>query len=124
MVILKYLIPKEYKISTNAIYAWVHWRTRKKISDYYHAISIMDCKQLKQYKKKVNLRFEFYFKSRYLDSSNTTFMWKCIEDWLVRNWLLKDDTNKYIWDVTYNSMLIDPKERKKLQWDYVRIIIH
>jgi len=122
-MILRYTIPKQYKVSTNCIYSWVHWRKRKQISDYYHSISLADCKQLKQITKKVNLRFEFYFKSRYLDSSNCSFIWKCIEDWLVKNWLLKDDTNKYVSVVSYMCTRIDKKIRKKMKEDYVRVVI-
>jgi len=123
-MILKYNIPKEWKVSTNKIYAWVHWTKRKKISDYYHSLSRADCELLKQITKKVNLDFEFYFKSRYLDSSNCSFMWKCLEDWLVKNWLLKDDTNKYVWKVSYTSVLMDKEQRKQLESDYIRIIIN
>jgi len=122
-MILKYNIPKQYKVSTNKIYSGVHRRKRKEIADFYHLLPLADCKQLKQITKKVNLKFEFYFKSRYLDSSNTTFIWKCLEDWLVKWGLLKDDTNKYIWEVSYQSMQIDKKIRKEMREDYVRIII-
>ena len=124
MTVLKYKIPKEYKVSTNKIYAWIHFRTRKKYADYFHHISKTDCQQLKQITKLTNLIFEFYFKSRYLDSSNCSFMGKCLEDWFVKNGLLIDDTNKYINQVTYRSVLLDKKTRKDLEWDYVRIIFN
>lgn len=118
-MILRYDLPKEYKISTNAIYSWkTHWAKRKKIADYFHYISLQDCKQLKQITKPVNLRFEFYFKTRALDSSNCSFIAKCIEDWLVKNWLLKDDNNKYILSVTYQSIT-----KKDIEKDFIRIII-
>jgi len=122
-MILNYKIPKEFKVSTNAIYAGIHWRKRKKIADYYHYISVEDCMSLKTIIKPVILRFEFYFKSRYLDASNCSFMWKMLEDWLVKNWLLKDDTNKYVLWVTYICINIPPKERKQMENDYCRIII-
>jgi len=124
-MILKYNIPKNYKLSTNAIYSWnLHWTKRKKIADFYHKISKADCMQLNKITKKVNIDFEFYFKSRYLDSSNCGFMAKMIEDWLVRNWLFSDDTNKYIGRISLNSIVIPTKTRKEMEWDYVRIIIN
>ena len=123
-MILRYDLPKQWKVSTNKIYAWVHYRTRQKIADYFHYLVKEDCKQLKQITKKVNLDFEFYFKSRYLDSSNCSFMWKCLEDWLVKNWLLKDDTNQYIWKVSYHSILMSKEARTELNGDYIRIIIN
>lgn len=124
MAILKYKIPKMYKVSTNAIYSGnMHWSKRKTIAWYFHRISHSDCKELRQYSKKVNIKFEFYFKSTYLDSSNCTFMGKMIEDWFVRNWLIEDDTNKFIGAVTYESILIEKKERKEMEWDYVKIYI-
>lgn len=122
-ITLRYDLPKQFKVSTNKIYSWIHWTKRKKITDYFHNLVKQDCQELKQVTEKVNLRFEFYFKSRYLDSSNCSFMWKCLEDWLVNNWLIKNDTNKYIKEVTYVSVVIDPKERKKLESDYIRIKI-
>lgn len=122
-IILRYDIPKQYKISTNKIYAWIHWTKRTKISNYFHDIVRLDCLQLNKIKNKVNLEFEFYFKSRYLDSSNCSFMWKCLEDWLVEWWLFIDDSNKYIWKVSYHSIEIEKKQRRKLQNDYIRIII-
>lgn len=123
MTILRYDIPKEFKVSTNKIYSWTHWTYRKKIADYYHYLSTQDCKQLKQYTNKVTIIFEFNFKTRALDSSNCSFMWKCIEDWLVKNWLFKDDTNKYIWAVTYKSITLSKEEKKNTKSDYVRVII-
>lgn len=123
-IILRYDLPKQFKVSTNAIYSGnTHWTKRKKISDYFHNIVKEDCKQLEKVNEKVDLLFEFYFKSRYLDSSNCSFMGKCLEDWLVKWDLFLDDSNKYIWKVTYHSIEIEPKERKKLENDYIRITV-
>jgi len=124
IAVLVYNIPKQYKVSTNKIYAWMHWRQRKKIADYYHNISRDDCIELWHIDWKVDLDFKYYWRSRYLDSSNTSFISKTIEDSLVKNKLLTDDSNSYIWKVTYESILIDPKERKKQEWDYLRLTIN
>ncbi len=121
MITLKYNLP--IKVSTNSIYSWIHFSQRKRIADMFHEITREDCKEFKQLQEKVDILFQFFFQTRYLDSSNCSFIWKCIEDGLVKNGLLKDDTNKYIGKVTYESVLIDKKERKKIEKDYVRILI-
>ena len=122
-MILEYEIPKQFKVSTNKIYSWVHWTKRKKIADYYHNLVKEDCILLKQIEKKVTIEFKFYFKSRYLDSSNCSFMAKMLEDWLVWNWLLINDTNTYVWKFSIESIFITPVDRKKMEWDLVEIII-
>ncbi len=118
--ILIYDIPK--KVSTNAIYSWVHWKKRKDLADIYHKLT-EKVKTLDKINEKVNIEIQFYFRTRYLDSSNCSYMWKMIEDSLVKNWLLKDDTNEYVWKFTVESMRIDKKERKLIKNDYLRIII-
>lgn len=123
MIILKYNIPLPFKVSTNAIYAWIHWQKRKSIADWYHRLTKEDCEKFYPIEWKVDLLFEFYFKTRYLDSSNCSFIWKMIEDSLVKNWLLKNDTNEFVWKVTFESILMDKKERKELEEDFIRITI-
>ena len=124
---LEYKIPKEYKKSTNSIYSWVHFSIRRKISHYYHWLVFADCQELVskfwQIQDKVNLNFKFYWKSRYLDSSNCSFIAKMIEDWLVRGWLIIEDNNKHIWKVSFESILMNKKERKHLEFDKVEIFI-
>lgn len=100
---LEYKIPEKLKVSTNTIYAGCHWRKRQLISNYYHSIVIPDCKNLEQIKEKVNLKFVFTFRWRTLDSSNCTFMAKCIEDGLRKWWLLIDDSIKYVWEFSCES---------------------
>ena len=43
---------------------------------------------------------------------------------IIVNWLLKDDTNKFVWKFTTESVVIDKKERSKVEKDYVRIYIY
>ena len=117
---LKYDIPE--KVSTNKIYSWMHWTKRKRIADIYHRLTT-EVKTLDQINEKVNIEIQFYFRTRYLDSSNCSFMWKMIEDSLVKNWLLKDDTNEFVWKFTVESIRIDKKERKLIKNDYLKIII-
>lgn len=124
ILILKYEIPLPFKVSTNKIYSWMHWRKRKSIADWYHRLTKEDCEQFDTITEKMDLEFKFYFHTRYLDSSNCSFMWKMIEDSLVKNKLVTDDSNRYIWNVTYESVEIEKKERRKMKGDYVRIIIN
>lgn len=121
---LIYEIPKEYKKSLNSIYAWIHWTKRKKIADYWHFITLADIKQLEKIDYRIDIEFNFYFKSRMLDSSNCSFMAKMIEDSFVKNWLLEDDNPNYVRKVTYHTNLIEPKERKAMEWDRVEIIFY
>lgn len=137
ILILKYDIPDkikvnirwklksvDIKISTNKIYSWIHWTIRNKIAEWYHNLTKQDCMNLKSIEKKINLKMDFYFKSYALDSSNCSFMWKMIEDSLVKNWLIKDDTNKFVWEFNIESVELSEKERKKLESHYVRIYIY
>jgi len=124
MIELQYNIPKELKKSTNSIYSWIHWTKRKKIADYYHNIVYQDCQDIWRLDKKINLTFKFYWKSRVLDSSNCSFMWKCLEDWLVKGWIVEDDNNQFIWTVSYESVELTKAQRKTLKEDTVIITIN
>lgn len=100
---LDYNLPEKYKVSTNKIYSWVHWSKRKDISDFFHALVMPDCRQLNQLKWKFDLHFIFTFEKRPLDSSNCSFMAKCLEDWFVNCWLLLWDTIEYVWKFSVES---------------------
>jgi len=112
------------KVSTNKIYAWIHWTIRNEIANRYHKLTKEDCVEFETITEKVDLKMDFYFRTRYLDSSNCSFMWKMIEDSLVKNWLLTDDTNKYVGKFQCESIVIDKKERSKIEKDYVRVYIY
>ena len=103
MIELEYIIDSKFKVSTNTIYSGCHWRKRQLIAEYYHYLVLNDCKQLKQVDHRVNIEFIFYWKWRTLDSSNCTFIAKCIEDWLRKWWLLKDDSINYVWKFSCES---------------------
>jgi len=120
VLILKYDIP--IKVSTNKIYSWMHWKQRNTIANMYHDLT-NEVQIYETFKEKVDIEILFYFRSKYLDSSNCSFMWKMIEDSLVKNKLLTDDTNTYVWKFTVESVLLDKKERKKIEKDYLRILI-
>lgn len=84
-------MPLPQKVSTNAIYAGMHWAKRKKIADTYHR-AILPFKGLKIYTPVQRLLFTFTFKGKLLDCSNCSFMAKCLEDAMVMNGLLPNDT--------------------------------
>ena len=123
MIILEYNIPKWYKDSLNSIYSGIHWTKRREKANYWHNVTKIDVMNLDKIDYRIELEFKFFFKSRMLDSSNCAFMWKMLEDSLVKNWLLEDDSPEYVANVKYESIIIDPKERKKMDWDKVEIII-
>ena len=92
------------KISTNKIYAGVHWTGRKHQKDLYLMATKYDMKKIEKIKSKVDLEFTFYFKSRVLDSSNCSYMGKLLEDCLVAHGVLQDATIKYVGKVSYQSL--------------------
>ena len=102
-IILEYDLDNKFKVSTNIIYAWCHWRKRQIIANYFHLLVLSDCKQLKQINYKVNIKFIFTFKRNALDSSNCSYMAKCIEDWFKKWGLLKDDSINYVWEFSIKS---------------------
>lgn len=103
------------KVSTNKIYAGIHWRSRQKYADYFHALVMKDISKIQPITEKVNLFFIFEWKGRMLDSSNCSFMAKMLEDAMRKWWILQDDNPKYVWKFSCES--IKGKENK------VKIII-
>jgi len=91
------------KISTNKIYAGVHWRQRKQQKDQFLLLT-NSFKKLEKVERKVDLEFTFYFKKKPLDSSNCSYLGKLLEDCLVAHGVLQDDTIKYVGKVSYQSL--------------------
>lgn len=94
------VLPK--KVSANVIYAGKHWTFRAKIKEVYLRDTI-EFKNLKKVKEKCDLRFDFYFKGKTLDSSNCLYMAKMLEDCLVHYKILKNDTIEFVEDFTVKS---------------------
>lgn len=90
------------KVSTNKIYAGMHWTQRKKIADAFHAsiAELIEDGNIVSFgieKYPVDIFLEFKFINRPLDSSNSAgFMGKCIEDGLHKANVIPDDTPKYV----------------------------
>jgi len=98
------------KISLNEWYSGKHWTKRKQIKDTYKLIIKNQFKKVLSKDNIYNVTYEFGFKSRPLDTTNTTAMLKMIEDIIF-----EDDSYKIIPKIIIISC--------KAKEDYVRIDI-
>lgn len=95
-------IPLPEKVSTNAIYAGLHWSKRKKLADLYHA-SLIEYRNKPINKYPVDVTYIFRFKGRLLDCDNCSYMAKLLKDGL-RHWkIIEDDTPEFVQSVTLLS---------------------
>lgn len=96
------------KHSLNEIYAGKHWTKRDRIKRSYKLIVNSQYKNVfsKYYTYKVS--YEFHFKNNPLDTSNTVYMLKMIEDILF-----EDDNYKIIPELVIRS--------KKSTEDYIKV---
>jgi len=88
-------IPIPEKVSTNKIYSGMHWTKRKKLADLFHN-SLIEYrnKAVKEYP--VEITYIFTFKSKPLDTTNCTFMVKMLEDSLIINKVIENDSPEYV----------------------------
>ena len=108
---MKIRIDNILKMSTNKIYAGIHYRTRTKHKENYRLITKTIFNKLEPIEGKVDLSFTFYFAKNALDSSNCSYMAKMIEDCLVEYGVLKDDTIKYVGKFSVTSFKSENKEK-------------
>ena len=90
------------KVSTNKIYAGLNWRTRVRHKDQYQweVMRVIKENNLQPIDGfPIVLRFKFFFKKRVLDSSNCSYMAKLIEDCLVCQNIIPDDSIQYVSEV-------------------------
>lgn len=92
------------KVSSNKIYAGMHWRNRAKMKENYKLLLYNDLIKIKPIKHKVNLDFKFYWKGKALDSSNCSYMAKMIEDCLVEKNILSNDSIKEVGEISMESL--------------------
>ncbi len=93
---LIYKIPlniNEKHLSLNKIYAGVHWAIRKKDKDNILLLVRSVVGVQKPLKKPVKIKMSF---NSELDVSNHGYLFKMIEDSLVKCKLLKDDNDKCV----------------------------
>lgn len=88
-------IPIPEKISTNKIYSGLHWATRKRHADLYHK-SLIEFKGQKVKTYPVEITYIFNFKSKPLDTTNCTYMVKMLEDGLIQNGIIENDSPEYV----------------------------
>ena len=98
------------KISLNKWYSGNHWTKRKEIKDTYKLIVKSQFKEVLSKGEIYNVTYEFGFKSRPLDTTNTCAMLKLIEDIIF-----EDDSYNIIPIITIKSV--------KAKEDYVKIDI-
>ena len=87
------------KISTNKIYAGMHWTKRKKHKDECLWIVKSQFKGQLTKDKQYNVEYTFGFKTKPLDASNCSYMAKIVEDIIF-----EDDKYNIILSVKYSSV--------------------
>lgn len=92
--VIKFHLP--LKISTNKIYAGIHWTERKRHKDLFRRV-IFVAKPVLEYPVKCHYHFEI--SGRLLDISNLSYLVKLQEDSLVHKGILKGDSPKYVDEV-------------------------
>lgn len=116
---------EKMKFSLNKIWAawpWSQWLRQDKRTLWHREVEdLIEENNLKPIDYPIEIEFIFHWKSRYLDCSNCWVMVKLIEDGLVEHWILEDDTNEFIRRITIESKVIDKKERKNMEEDFVII---
>ena len=133
--ILKFTIIIEEKMKFSLNKVWAGWAStpwiRKKAADLWHdeIWYYLEENKIKKIDEKVDFYFEFFFKTRALDSSNCSAMGKMIEDGLKydknknKKWILVDDTNSQVGKFLLESVKLDKKQKEKIEEDYVDIYI-
>jgi len=93
-------LPLPEKISANKAYAGQHWAVRKKQADLFHQ-ALLEFKnkyEIEEYP--ITTTFIFRFKGRLLDVDNCFYMAKLLIDGMRGINLIKDDTPKYINEIS------------------------
>jgi hypothetical protein len=92
---MKLKIPLPQKVSTNKIYAGTHWAKRKSLADLYHEC-LIEYKGQTIKDTPVEITYIFNFKGKPLDTTNCTYMAKLLEDGLVKQGILEDDSPEFV----------------------------
>ena len=121
------------KKSTNSIYAGEHWAKRKEYKDSVLNTVALFCRKAPAITEwPVSIRYRYLFESRALDTLNTAYLAKCVEDSFRSLGILPDDTPEYVRETILEVVKVThSKEPKKLQGsgkkvnaeDYLEIII-
>lgn len=102
------------KVSTNKIYAGQHWSKRKKDADSIASIARWFFRPIQKIESyPVEIRYKFFFVSRALDTTNCSYLVKCIEDALRAFEILKDDSPKFVERTIIESYQCAAKKAQK-----------
>lgn len=94
MITFSFPIPE--KISTNRIYSGLHWAKRNSLKNLYHSQLLEFKNKFKINQYPIKIAFRFVWTKTPLDCSNCSFMAKMIEDGMVENKIIKNDTPEYV----------------------------
>jgi hypothetical protein len=95
---IHYQIPLQgIKVSTNKIYAGIHWGQRQSIKDSIASVAGYFCRPIQKVGSyPVQIHYKFFFGSKPLDTLNTAFMAKCIEDAFRALGILEEDDVEHV----------------------------
>ena len=93
-----------WKISLNEYYSGKHWSVRSGHKTNYRDAYVGKLKELRKFENKVDIEFDFTFKSRALDSSNCSAMVKLLEDCMVKAGVIQNDSPKFVGWISMKSM--------------------
>lgn len=96
-------VPIINKLSLNKIYGGIHFRTRSKHKTEYRELLWSMQPQPYQGKYPVHITYDFQFQGRRFDSSNCAYLVKLIEDALVNENVIPDDSPKYVHSTTMTT---------------------
>lgn len=134
---IKIHIPLEgLKISTNKFYAGLHWSKRKEVKDGFLDLAGSFCRGIPKIESyPVEIEYKFFFRSRPLDSLNTSIMAKILEDAFRAIGILEEDDAAHVKRSILEVNILPKKKRKapedeqrekinpKDKGDFVEIII-
>jgi hypothetical protein len=97
-ITIQYRLPlKGIKVSTNEIYAGIHWAKRKQIKDSILSIAAGFCRPIQKIGSyPVEIRYRFIFGSNGLDTLNCAYMAKMFEDAFRSLGILEDDDPAHV----------------------------
>ena len=100
----------------NKIYSGVHWNVRSKDKDYITTLVRSIIGIQKTFEREVSIKMSF---NSGLDVSNHAYLFKMIEDALVKCKVINDDTDKYVKSITiekqkeFKGIIVEVEELKE-----------
>lgn len=112
---LTYQMPLQgLKVSTNKIYAGQHWSKRKSFKDSVTSVAGYFCRPAQRIESyPVQIHYRFFFASQPLDTLNTAYIAKAVEDSLRSIGILENDDPAHVGKSILEVAQIDRKKRPK-----------